>query len=191
MPIPKNVEGYLKKANKKFDQISHKTVYTAYDLAQTLKKELKDIAKTLLIKADKVYVLAVVPASMRIDIKKLKKVLKAKDVSIPKENVMVKVFKIKLGAITAFGKLHKVETVVDKSLLKAKDVILQAGSFTDSIRMKAKDFIEMEEAKLANFAQGAGYKAPKKKNPKTAKKKPVKKSSTKISASRKKTTGKK
>lgn len=179
MPIPKKVEGYLKKANKKFDQISHKTVYTAYDLAQTLGKELKDIAKTLLIKADKIYVLAVVPASMRIDMKKLKKVLNAKDVSIPKENVMVKIFKIKPGAITAFGKLHKVETIVDKSLLKAKDVILQAGSFTDSVRMKVKDFIAVEEAKLASFTEGGGYKIQKKIKAKAAKKPVLKKSAKK------------
>jgi Ala-tRNA(Pro) deacylase len=180
MAIPKKVETYLKKANKKFDQISHKTVYTAYDLSQTLKTELKDIAKALLVKADKAYVIVVVPASARVDLKKLKAALGVKKVSIPDEKVMVKVFKVKPGAITAFGKLHKVETIVDKSLLKTKDVILQAGSFTDSVRMKVKDFIELEEARLASFAQKAGYKLPK------PKAKPKKKVAAKKKATKKK-----
>lgn len=158
MSIPKKVESYLKKANKKFEQISHKTVYTGYDLAQTLKEELKNIGKTLVIKADKAYHLVIVPASARVNLKKLKKALGAKKVSIPDEKVMVKEFKVKPGAISAFGKFHKVKTIVDKSILKAKNVVLQTGSFTDSVRMKAKDFIQMEEAKLADIAEKAGYK---------------------------------
>ncbi|OGY44868.1 MAG: hypothetical protein A2729_05615 [Candidatus Buchananbacteria bacterium RIFCSPHIGHO2_01_FULL_39_14] len=60
--------------------------------------------------------------------------------------------------MTAFGGLHQIEVWVDKSLLKTKDIIISAGSFTDSVRMKVKDFIEMEQAKLANFAKSGGYK---------------------------------
>ncbi|MBU1164839.1 YbaK/EbsC family protein [Patescibacteria group bacterium] len=158
MAIPNKVTTYLEKKSAKYEPIVHRKVYTAYDAAQTLKKDLKDIAKSLVIKADKAYILVIVPASMRIDLGKLKKSIGAKKVSIPKENVMVKVFKVKPGAVTAFGGLHKVETIVDKSFLKTKDAIFSAGSFTDSVRMKVKDFIEMEEAKLESFAKAGGYK---------------------------------
>lgn len=167
MSIPKTTKKYLDKKMAKYDELAHKTVYTAYDLAQTLRKELKEIGKSLLVATDKAYILAVVPAHMRLDLGKLKKALKAKKVAIPGEKVMVKVFKVKPGAMTAFGGLHNVEVWVDKGLLKTKDVILGAGSFTDSVRMKAKDFIKIEQAKLADFAQKAGYVL-------QAKKKPVK-----------------
>jgi prolyl-tRNA editing enzyme YbaK/EbsC (Cys-tRNA(Pro) deacylase) len=172
MPIPQTTKKYLDKRLAKYEEVAHKTVYTAYDLAQTLKKELNQIAKSLLIATDKAYVLAVVPAHMKIDLKKLKKALKTNKISIPNEQVMVKVFKVKPGAMTAFGGLHQVEVWVDKSLLKTKDVILGAGSFTDSVRMKAKDFIKMEQAKLADFAAKGGYvlQIKKKKPAKKAKK---------------------
>lgn len=183
MAIPKNVKKYLDKKMVKYDALTHKTVYTAYDAAQTLRKELKEIAKNLLIAADKAYIIAVVPAHMRLDLGKLKQALKVKKVSIPNEKVMLKVFKIKPGTMTAFGGLHQVEVWVDKSLLKTKDVIFSAGSFTDSVRMKAKDFIELEQAKLANFAKSGGYKLqarPKVKKKKVAsKKKSAKKSAHK------------
>jgi len=183
MAIPKPTKKYLDKKLAKYEELTHKTVYTAYDAAQTLRRELKEIAKSLLIATDKAYIIAVVPAHMRLDLGKLKKALKAKKISIPNEKIMVKIFKVKPGAITAFGGLHKVEVWVDKSLLKTKDIILSAGSFTDSVRMRAKDFIEMEQAKLANFAKSGGYKIqkpkPKKKTAragkKTSKKKPGKK----------------
>ena len=157
MPIPKRIEEYLKKTNKKFEVLGHKTVYTAYDLAQTLKKDLKEIGKALMIKVDDGYKIVVVPASQRLNIAKLKRMLKAKKISIPNEKVMARVFKVKPGALSAFGVFHKVETLVDKSLLKAKEVVLQAGSFTESVVMKAKDFVEVEGARLGDFTEKAKY----------------------------------
>ena len=177
MTLPAKTKKYLDKKLAKYEAISHKTVYTAYDAAQTLRRELKEIAKSLLIAADRAYIIVVVPAHMRIDLVKLKKSLKAKKVSIPNEKIMVKVFKVQPGAMTAFGGLHQVEVWVDKSLLKTKDIILSAGSFTDSVRMKVKDFIELEQAKLASFTKSAGYRlpVPKKKSKKQAKKRSVRK----------------
>jgi len=185
MSIPKNVKKYLDKKMARYEPLAHKTVYTAYDAAQTLRKELKEIAKNLLIAADKAYIIAVVPAHMRLDLGKLKQALKVKKVSIPNEKVMLKVFKVKPGTMTAFGGLHQVEVWVDKSLLKTKDVILSAGSFTDSVRMKAKDFIELEQAKLANFAKAGGYKLQKPKTKKKVAKKKVAKKVKKSSKSKK------
>jgi len=157
MAVPKHVKKYLDSKMAKYDEVAHKTVYTAYDAAQTLRRELKDIAKSLLIASDKAYVIAVVPAHMRIDLKKLKQALKAKKISIPDEKVMVKIFKVKAGSMTAFGGMHKVEVWADQSLLKTKDLIFSAGNFTDSVRMKVKDYLKMEEAKLAKFAKAGGY----------------------------------
>ena len=187
MAIPKKTKDYLDKKLAKYDEISHRTVYTAYDAASTLRRELKEIAKSLLISSDKAYVLVVVPAHMRLDLKKLKKALSAKKVSIPNEKVMVKIFKVKPGAMTAFGGLHNIEVVVDKSLLKTKDIILSAGSFTDSVRMKAKDFIQMEEARLASFVKAGGYKKVKTQK-KAKKKKPAKNKVTKRKTAAKKKT---
>ena len=185
MPIPKKTKNYLDKEMARYDEITHRTVYTAYDAAQTLRRELKDIAKSLLIASDKAYIIAVVPANMRIDLGKLKKALRAKKVSIPNEKLMVKIFKVKPGSMTAFGGLHQVEVWVDRSLLKTKDIIFSAGSFTDSVRMKAKDFIELEQAKLANFAKSGGYKLQKHKTKKKAAKKKVGKKGSKKPAKRK------
>lgn len=186
MAVPKHVKKYLDGRMARYDEMAHKTVYTAYDAAQTLRRELKDIAKNLLIAADKAYVIAVVPAHMRVDLGKLKKALNAKKVSIPNEKVMIKVFKVKAGAMTAFGGLHKVEVMADKSLLKTREIILSAGNFTDSVRMKVKDYLKLEQAKLASFAKAGGYKLqPKAKKKKTKKKAANKKKQAKKSAKRK------
>ncbi len=160
MAIPAKVKSYLDKSGIDYEEIAHKTVFTAYDAAQTLKKKLNEVAKNLLIEADKIHVLVILPADKKVDLGKLKKALGAKKVSIPKEQVMVKVLKIKPGSLSSFGKLHKLEVLVDKAMLGTKKVLFSTGSFTDSVLMKVKDFIKMEEAKLANVAMNAGYKIP-------------------------------
>ncbi|MFA5029642.1 MAG: YbaK/EbsC family protein [Patescibacteria group bacterium] len=187
MSIPQKIKSYLDKTGIDYEEVAHKTVFTAYDAAQTLKKELKEIAKNLLIQADKTFVLVIVPADKKIDLNKLKKALRVKKVSIPKEQIMVKILKIKPGAISSFGKLHQLETLVDKAMLKTKKAVFSTGSFTDSVLMKVRDFVQLEEAKLADIAMKGGYKIPKKVEKqmkkikaKIAKKKPVRKAAKKI-----------
>ncbi|MCX7778706.1 MAG: YbaK/EbsC family protein [Patescibacteria group bacterium] len=154
MAIPKKILNYLEKNKVKFEKIVHRTVYTAYDLAQTLREKINKIAKTLVIKTEKGYAILVLPASRLADLKKLKKALKAKKVEIAKEGVMKTFFKIKPGTITPFASLHKrVPLYLDKALLKTKEMIINAGSYTDSLRLKVKDFLKLEKPTQGNFSK--------------------------------------
>lgn len=153
MPIPQKIINHLNKGKIKYEILKHKTVYTAYDLANTLKKKLNEIAKTLVVKADNKYYLIALPANFRLDLEKLKKTLKVRKIGIAKENVMAKVFKVKPGAITPFGTIHKVGVLVDKALLKTQQVIFGAGSFTESLRFKVKDFLKLENPTQGSFGK--------------------------------------
>lgn len=153
MPIPKKLLTSLDKAKATYEVVKHKTVFTAYDLAQTTKRKLQEIAKTLLVKADGKHVLVVLPAHLRLDLVKLKKLLGAKKVQISTEKDMAKSLKVKPGAITPFGSLHQLEVVVDKSLAKVQKAIFGAGSFTESLRMKVKDFLKLENPKSGNIGK--------------------------------------
>lgn len=170
MAIAKSLEKYLNNAKVKYSVIPHKTVFTVYDLAQTLKLKLDQVVKTLLVKVDQKYMLIVMPAHFRLDFGKLKKLLKAKKVDIAKEKDMQTKFNTKPGAMTPFGSLHKVEVVADKSLSKVKEALFSAGSFTDSVRMKLKDYIKLVEPTLGDI----GKKFPIKLQWQTVKSKPKK-----------------
>ena len=153
MPIPKKLLNHLDKNKIKYEVMKHRTVYTAYDAAQTMKRKLQEIAKTLLVKADKKYYLVVIPAHYKLDLSKVKKLLKAKKVQLAKEGEMKSKFKVKPGAITPFGTIHKAEVLADKTLLKMRDAIFSAGSFTESLRMKVKDFLKVEDAQTGNLGK--------------------------------------
>lgn len=154
MKIPAKVTSFLKKQKIKHDVLLHKRVYTAYDLAQTLKKKLSEVAKTLVVKLDKDHVILVLPASHQVDFKAFKKATGAKKVDIDRENVMVKLFKVPAGALSPFhGTMNKIPVYVDKALLKAQKIVVQAGSFEESVHMKTKDLLKTVEGKLVNVSK--------------------------------------
>jgi len=182
--IPKKLTKLLEDSNLKHEIINHRTVYTAYDVAQTLHIKLNQIAKSLLVKINKPlehgqkpYAIVIVPADKNIDLNKLPRVMTTKElritkVSIPKENVMKDQFKVKPGTMAAFGSLYKLPIFVDKSLMG--DCIFSSGSFSQSIKMKVTDFIKLEQAKMGIFSVAKKIKKSKvKARPKAKKTKPA------------------
>ena len=168
MPVPKQIINYLDKRGAKYAIVTHKKVYTAYDAAQTLKRKLDEIAKNLLVKTNKGFVLVLLPASKRLDLNKLKKLMNAKGmgvkkVEIPKEGVMVRLFKVKPGALGAFGSVHELEVYMDKNLQKVKKAIFPTGSFTDSVEMAMKEFEKLEKPVVGMFTEAKKFKEPAKK----------------------------
>ncbi len=78
MKVSKKILSLLDKNKVKYEIIEHKTTYTAYDTAATTAKakiKSAEIVKTLVLKVDKNYILALMSASKMLDKTKLKKVL--------------------------------------------------------------------------------------------------------------------
>lgn len=188
--LPPKLVKYLEEHGVKHEVLEHKVVFTAIDAANTLKKEMDKIAKSLVVKADKDYFLVLLPADHNLDFDKLKKLIgkekgkAVKAIKIPGEKIMENALKIKAGALSAFGKLHKLPVIVDKKLENAKKAVFSSGSLNHSIEMAAKDFIKMEEALVGSFGKKKKVKAScksasKKTKEKKAIKKPVKKKAVK------------
>ena len=77
MAISKKILKYLEDKKYKFNIISHKTTFTAWDTAQTEKVDPKTVVKALVMRADKDYLLALIPGNKNLDKQKLLKVLNA------------------------------------------------------------------------------------------------------------------
>ncbi len=175
--LPPKLVKYLRKAGVKHEVLKHKTVYTALDVAATMKKKLNEVAKSLLVKADKDYYLVLLPADYNLDFKKLGACIgaqtgkKVKVVKIPGEKVMTELLKVKAGAMSAFGGLHKLPVVMDKGLAKAKKAVFSSGSFNHSVEMMAKDFMKLENAILGSFGIKKKVKLQKTTKPRKATKK--------------------
>lgn len=146
----------LREAKVKFSVLKHKLVYTAHDTAQTTKKKLSEIAKVVLVKADKNFVLIVLPAGKYVNFSSVKKALKVKKASMATEKDITKYLKTKVGLLHPFGQIYKLQTLLDKSMAKTKKIIASAGSYTRSVEISSKDF-----EKLVQPIKGAFSKAKK------------------------------
>jgi len=147
----------------KYKLSEHKKVYTAFNEAETQHLKGKEVAKTVLIKADlprlesgkagKGFVLVVVPAVKHVDFAKVKKTLKAKKVSMAKESDITKTLKTKVGLIHPFGNLYGLTVLIDNALLKQKSLVASPGSYTESMEFKPKDFLKLVEALKGSFSK--------------------------------------
>ncbi len=192
--IPSKVKSYLDKAGISHKILEHKTVYTAIDAANTLNKKFSEIAKSLIVKADKNYYLILLPADYNLDTEKLKKVLsksgnkEIKTIKIPGEKIVDSALKIKAGALSAFGNLYKLPVIIDKKLAKINKAIFSSGSLNHSVEMAVEDFVKLENAVLDNFGIKKKIKIekiPQKKVKKTVKKKTNTKAIKKVKKNKK------
>ncbi|MFA6307280.1 MAG: YbaK/EbsC family protein [Patescibacteria group bacterium] len=155
--LPVKTIKYLEKAGIKHDLLEHKTIYTAIDAANTMKKKMEEIAKSLLVKADKDYYMVLLPADQNLDMEKLKKVLskaqqkQIKLIKIPGEKLAREVLKVKNDSIAAFGSLYKLPVIIDKKIANIKTAVFSSDSFNHSVEMAVKDFISLENALIDTF----------------------------------------
>ena len=96
--VPKKVEGFLAKVGAKYELVGHRTVYTAFDKAATLKVKPAQIAKVLVVKIDETLAMAVVGGDRNLDVGKLKSWLNPKRSILPKKRSSAKLSKALIRA---------------------------------------------------------------------------------------------
>lgn len=158
MSIPQKIIKYLDKNKIKYEIVGHRKVYTALDSAETQKLKPQLVAKTLVMKMNNDYCLALLPANKNLDKNKFKKAAKKvnpkiKNVDFAREPWMKKNLPGKVGATPAFGKLLKLPVFMDKALCKSKNLILNTGEYTESFKIKTNQFVKLEEPVKAQFSK--------------------------------------
>ena len=153
--IPSKVIKFLEKSGIKYEIIKHRTVYTAYDKAATLRMKPNIVGKTLVLKTDSDMVVVLIPGNKNLDKVKFHKILNiwrkkqgielSKKIDFISEVVMKNKFKgIKLGSIPPFGKLFGLPTFIDKGLSKEKKIFINTGIYEESFKVSPKIFDKLE-----------------------------------------------
>jgi len=151
MLIPQKIIKFLKDNRIKLEAIEHRTVYTAYDKAQTLRVKPNMIGKTLVLKIDNELAIVLIPGNKNLDKNKFKKVVNSfrkkqnlkliKNIDFISEKLMKNKFKgVKIGAVPPFGNLWNSPTFVDKGLMKNLKIIINGGDYNWSIKISPNNF---------------------------------------------------
>lgn len=175
-PIPKKILSRLEADGRAFESLAHRTVFTAYDLASTLRRSLDEVAKALIIKAGPFVAVAVMPAGRRLDTAKLTRVLSKHqgkvlpEAKIVSEKAALKVTEEDERPVAAFASYYGLPLFVDALIAKKIRAVFPAGSFNTSLEMKVKDFLAHENGILAAFTIPGPKPQKPQKNVKKAKK---------------------
>ncbi len=154
MSISRRIREYLDSNDVQYEWLPHPQAYTAQEVAHSLHLSGKRLAKTVLVDADGRLVMAVLPASLRLSMVKLRDGLEAKRVEMLAESELGKLFPdCDLGAIPPFGNLYGMDVWVDESVAATQEIVFTAGTHRDAIRMRYSDFSALVNPRVASIAE--------------------------------------
>jgi Ala-tRNA(Pro) deacylase len=98
-------------------------------------------------------VMLVLPASYRVNFSWLREALGTR-AELEEEREFRALFpECDVGAEPPFGNLFDLDTVVDTSLTKDDEIVFNAGSHWQTVRMRYDDYARIVHAKIAKFAE--------------------------------------
>ena len=144
---------YLSQSGVTFERHSHTPAYTAQEVAKEEHVSGNILAKTVLVRDGQGFAMCVLPASHKLDMKKVGKVLKASQPRLADEQEMAKLFPdAEVGAEPPFGNLYSLRTFVDQRLAEREDIVFQAGTHREAIRMKFADYESLVKPTVKDLA---------------------------------------
>jgi Ala-tRNA(Pro) deacylase len=149
----KKLKEFLDENKIKYLSITHSSAYTAQEIAASAHIPGKELAKTVILKIDGKMIMAVLPASFRIDLNVFKEVTKASNIRLADEHEFIDKFpECEPGAMPPFGNLYGIDVYAAKSLSDDEEIVFNAGTHTELIKMTYKDFNNLVKPKLIEFS---------------------------------------
>lgn len=154
MPISKLKE-FLDSENVQYLVISHSPAFTAQQIAASAHVKGRELAKTVMVRIDGHLAMAVLPASQKVDLDRLREAAGADQVELASEREFRDYFPdCDLGAMPPFGNLYGLEVYVADGLTEDDEIAFNAGSFTELVRMSYGDFERLVHPTVLRFAIG-------------------------------------
>jgi len=151
MSTARRVKEYLEEKQVAYTHCTHRLAYTAQEVAAAQHIPGREMAKTIVVRADDQFVLVILPAVLKIDMRALRDELPFKRVELASEKEFAGLFPdSEVGAMVPFGNLYHLPVYVDQSLSADEEIVFNAGTHVDTIKMKYQDFDRLVQPKKIN-----------------------------------------
>jgi Ala-tRNA(Pro) deacylase len=150
---PMCIRDFLQARSVRFEVLLHAPAHSAAHRAGSVHVPGRSVAKSVLIKVNDTFALAVLPSTHRIDLDRLAEVFESSSVRIASELEVESIFAdCEPGALPPFGRLYGMQTVVDASLSGGSEIVFVGNTRHEGVRMKLKDYELIEAPIKARFA---------------------------------------
>ncbi|HEV2116296.1 MAG TPA: YbaK/EbsC family protein [Terriglobales bacterium] len=159
MPLQR-LKDLLDRNGVHYESIVHLPAYTAQNIAALTHISGKEVAKTVIVKLEGSLAMAVLPASHRIDLRRLQAATGAGTVTVASEAEFKDAFPgCETGAMPPFGSLYGLPVLVDETVTHDREIVFNAGSHTELVRLAYADFARLEGPKVLKFSAGSSSAA--------------------------------
>ncbi len=150
--VPASVRSYLEQHGVSYSVVEHSVAYTAQEEAAATHVPGREWAKAVVCMVDDHPALAVLPADRLVDLDRFREACGARSVRLASEAEFRPLYSdCEMGAMPPFGPLYKQPVIVDRSLTSDPEIVFNAGSHREAIRMRDRDFAELVKPMVADF----------------------------------------
>jgi Ala-tRNA(Pro) deacylase len=150
------VAEYLDGIDVAYELLTHRPTMSATAEANATQRPVEQVAKTVVLQYGAGYVLAIVPASQRLDLRKLRGLLGAtKNLRFATEEEIARDFPVlEVGAVPPLGPMLPMAEVIDRRLVEQARILCAGGDHEHSIVLDPRDLVRLTGATVADVCVG-------------------------------------
>jgi len=150
--IPSRLKVYLEHETVPYEVLTHRETSRASELAQVLHVPGKELAKVVILKAGERFVMTVLPANWKVDLRHIGEILHVSPVRLATEEECQRLFPdCELGAIPPFGNLYGLEVYMDRAFTADEEIVFPAGTRYQAVKLRYQDFARLVRPSVAEF----------------------------------------
>jgi Ala-tRNA(Pro) deacylase len=147
------IRNTLEQEGVAFEELHHPEVYTAQKVAQSEHITGHRVAKVVIALADGRPVELILPASRQVQLDWLRQLVRAREVRLASEEEIEQYFTdCEVGAIPALRHWQNVDVLMDASMQVQGDIVFQAGTHRDAVRMHFEDWFKLVNPRVEQFS---------------------------------------
>lgn len=146
------VTEFLERHGVPYEVVEHERTQTAAAEARAAGMPPADVAKTVVLRDQEGVRLAVIPASHRLDMHKVKRELASKGLRLVTEQEMAEEFaEFEVGAVPPFGPMFHALELVDERLLDHDRILCGGGDHEHGVLVDPHDLVTAGQARVADI----------------------------------------
>jgi Ala-tRNA(Pro) deacylase len=151
---PRILVDELERAGISYELIPHHRTDTAVGEARALSVPPSQVAKTIVLVTPAGFVRAVLRASARLDLRKVRAILGTHDVRMSTEDELAGAYPdFELGAVPPLALADGDRVLLDIRVCDSDDVLLEAGTHEQSLRISTSDLLELARPTVADICE--------------------------------------
>lgn len=143
MAMAMKLKDYLDDVGVDYEVIPHPYAVTSLHIANEAHVSGENVVKAVVLNDGEEHVLAVVPATHRVQLGKLHRDFN-RYLSLASEDEVYNLFAdCDLGAVPPLGQAYGVDVIFDNSICERDDIYFEAGDHTDLVHVSGREFLHL------------------------------------------------